>query len=235
MQLSVMQWDKQEASTLAASVTDGLKQLEEQQQGQQQGQQGHAPAAPPAANPQQEQQPQQEAASSHVAYLQLHFNMLQVMLDVQKGDFKQLYPTTAGQDQPAPVPPIVDAMDDLLQELSAGQQQHQQALPSVVAGQQQHAWYHWLPLPAMSAAVQLLAAMIDKPAGKQKQGQARISRGGLMDSSEPSAHAAPAAILDVMHVQHVLVVLHQHMAAPAALIVRHEHANPQSPCLKGVS
>lgn len=184
MQLSVMQWDKQEASALAASVADGLRQLEEQQE-QQQGQQGHEPAAGPAANPQQGQQQQQEAASSHVAYLRLHFSMLQVMLDVQKGDFKQLYPTTAGQDQPAPVPPIVDAMDDLLQELSAGQQQHQQALPSVVAGQQQHAWYHWLPLPAMSAAVQLLAAMIDKPAGKQKQGQARISRGGVTILNRP--------------------------------------------------
>jgi hypothetical protein len=66
--------------------------------------------------------------------------------------------------------PLVEQLDELLQQVTGGEQQ-------AAAAAQQAQPYEWLPLPVMAATVHLLAAMVDKNAGKQKPGQARITKG----------------------------------------------------------
>jgi hypothetical protein len=153
LQLAVMQFDKQEVAAYTSSTAELLQQCEAQER-------QHAPQI------------------SSIAHLKLHFVMLQLMMLLQSGNFKELQGDAKeqkGQKQPqhesAPkAVPLVEQLDELLQQVTGEQQQ----APTQLAQP-----YEWLPLPVMAATVHLLAAVVDKNAGKQKPGQARIAKGGF--------------------------------------------------------
>ena len=180
LQLAVVQYDKPQAtSDLIGTLTALLEQLEAQHE---QGQQQSSDQAPMQVD-QQQQQVVPTAAdatgvqSRHLAYMKLHFCMLQLMNSLQFGHFKELYPKQ-GEEQPGShVPPIVEELDELLQQLTDVPQQQGQPSSAAAAQPQFEAPYEWLPLPALAAAVHILAAVIDKAAGRRKQGLTRISRG----------------------------------------------------------
>lgn len=154
LQLAVMQYDKQDVATYTSSITELLQQYEAQEQ-------------------------QQEQHASTVVYLKLHFLMLQLMMLLQSGNFKDIQGDAKEQkgqkqqqQESAPqAVPLVEQLDDLLLQVTGGEQQ------AAAAAAQQGQPYEWLPLPVMAATVHLLAALVDKNAGKQKPGQARIAKG----------------------------------------------------------
>lgn len=197
LQLAIMQWDKQDIPPLTATLTDLLQQMEQQQQAGTSAGQQPSSRQQGSSQQQQQQQGEQESsaaeavmAASRLAYLKLHFNLLRLMTVVQSGNFKELYGDNKEAAAPGTqVPAMVEEVDELLQQLQQGsadgseQQQGPRTSSSAAAAarqrqrQQQQGTCGWLPVPVLAGAVHLLAAMVDKPAGKQKQGQARISRG----------------------------------------------------------
>lgn len=175
LQLAVMQFDRQAVSAITSSVTEVLQQIESQQEEEQQQQHNS--------------QEQLSTAEMHLAQLKLHFLMLQFMFLVQNGSFKELQGEAKepkGQQQgdgaaAAQAQSITEQMDELLQQLLSQDGQQQQAAAGAAAAAAhapQPQPYEWLPQPMMAAGVHLLAAVVDKNGGKQKQGQARIARGG---------------------------------------------------------
>lgn len=178
LQLALAQFDRQEATALDAKLTGLVRQLE-----QQQGPEQAAAAAAGQGKGNRQQQPTSPAAAAKpLIYLRLHFTMLQLIMKVQFGQFKELY-AKQKEDEPSHVPPAVEQMDELLEQLTDTQQVQPAAAAAAdgaaTAGnvQQHQLPYAWLPVPAMAATVHLLAAVIDKTAGRRKQGQARLLRG----------------------------------------------------------
>jgi hypothetical protein len=166
LQLAVMQFDRQAVSAITSSVTEVLQQIESQQE-------------------QQQSQEQLSTADMHLAQLKLHFLMLQFMYLVQNGSFKELQGEAKeqkGQQQgggdAAQAQSITEQMDELLEQLQDSQQQQAGTDAAAAAHALQPQPYEWLPKPMMAAGVCLLAAVLDKNGGKQKQGQARIAKGG---------------------------------------------------------
>lgn len=157
LQLAILHFERADVSAISASVQELLHQCEEQQQ--------------------------DSAADSHVAQLKLHFLMLQVMMVVQSGSFKELNDSKEpkeGAAAAAQASAIIDQMDELLHQVAGAQLQTAQQRTdkgTSRGAQQQQQQCEWLPAPVMAAAVHLLAAEVDKNAGKQKQGQARIANG----------------------------------------------------------
>lgn len=149
LQLAVMQFDKQDASSHSSSVTELLQQCEQQR----------------------------DLDRGSLAYMKLHFNMLQLMMLLQSANYKEIQGDAKEQkgqkQQQQPQAPLVEQMDGLLQQLSDIQQR------AAIAGQpqQQLQAYEWLPLPVVTATVQLLAALVDKNGGRTKPGQKRITDG----------------------------------------------------------
>lgn len=169
LQLAVMQFDRQAVSAITSSVTEVLQLIESQQE-------------------QQHSQEQLSTADMHLAQLKLHFLMLQFMYLVQNGSFKELQGEAkeqkgqqqGGGDAAAQAQSITEQMDELLEQLQDSQQQQPGADAAAAAHALQPQAYEWLPQPMMAAGVCLLAAVLDKNGGKQKQGQARIAKGGCL-------------------------------------------------------
>lgn len=165
LQLAVMLSDKQDVSNLSSSIMQLLEQLEAQEQ---------------------------KPSSSSLAYLKLHLLMLQLMMLLQSGSFKDIEGEAKeqpkGQQDPSPQSlSMVEQMDDLLQQLPDSTQQ------AATAAQQQQQ-YDWLPPPVLTAVVQLLAALVDKNGGRQKPGQARIAKGEIACSSRVLVMSSAASI-----------------------------------------
>jgi hypothetical protein len=162
LQLAILHFERADVSAISASVQELLQQYEAQQ----------------------EQQPD-PTAERHLKQLKLHFLMLQVMMVVQSGSFKELLDSKDPKEGAAAAAAtqasaILDQMDELLHQVAGPQLQAAQDIAdkgTSSGAQQQQQQSDWLPAPVMAAAVHLLAAEIDKNAGKQKQGQARIAIG----------------------------------------------------------
>jgi uncharacterized damage-inducible protein DinB len=155
LQLAVMLYDKDDVKSLSSSIMQLLEQLEEQQE-------------------------QQPSGSSSLAQLKLHLLMLQLMSSVQRGHFDLIQgegkeQPKGQQDSSEQTPSTLEQMDELLQQLQDSTQQ-----AATAAGQQQ---YDWLPPPVLTAAVQLVAALVDKNGGRDKPGLDRIAKGEFACSS----------------------------------------------------
>jgi hypothetical protein len=194
LQLAILHFERADVSAISATVQELLQQCEEQQDA---------------------------AADSHLAQLKLHFLMLQVMMVVQSGSFKELQDSKEpkeGAAAAAQTSAIIDQMDELLHQVAGAQlQAAQQGADKAKAKsseaqrqRQQQQQCEWLPAPLMAAAVHLLAAEVDKNAGKQKQGQLRIASGEctyLLTKAKTVCLAAPQLPGEC----HCLAVLRQHV------------------------
>jgi hypothetical protein len=135
---------------------------------------GAADAAAKAAAAQlaQAQAAAQAEPSGLQLQLQLVLKILQVVMDLQAGRFQDLG-RGATKDSP---PTVLTALEGILQRLGQHSSQQQEQQPggghtSAVLLQ------GWLPLPVASALVQLLAAVILKPLGKNTKALEHISTG----------------------------------------------------------